>query len=125
MDKAVQFSSRYNFLSLLIDSKVAFVVDGSFYPTKLHLISAAWFVTVDTKIIARASFISSVAEEYRHPFVAELCGVLSIMVCIDSILLRYPHPTTVIIIEIGSDCSNVLDSLWISIPIISMNKHLH
>ena len=40
VDKAVQFSSRYNFLSLLIDSKVAFVVDGSFYPTKSHLISA-------------------------------------------------------------------------------------
>ena len=52
VDKAVQFSSRYNFLSLLIDNKVAFVVDGSFYPTKSHLTSAAWFTTVDTKIIA-------------------------------------------------------------------------
>jgi len=47
------------------------------------------------------------------------------MVCIDSILSRYPHPTTTIIIEIGSDYSNILDSLRISIPIISMNKHLH
>jgi len=52
VDKAVQFLSRYNFLSLLIDSKVAFVVDGSFYPTKSYLISAAWFATVNTKIIA-------------------------------------------------------------------------
>ena len=125
MDKAVQFSSRYNFLSLLIDSKVAFVVNGSFYPTKSYLISAAWFVTVDTKIIAQVSFISSVAEEYRYPFAAELYGVLSIIVCIDSILSRYPHFSTIIIIEIGSDCSNILDSLQISIPIISMNKHLH
>ena len=125
VDKGVQFSSRYNFLSLLIDSKVAFVVDQSFYPTKSYLISAAWFVTVDTKIIAWASFILSVAEEYRYSFTAELCTVLSIIVCIDSILSRYPHPTTAIIIEIGSDCSNILDSLRISIPIISMNKHLH
>ena len=41
VENLVKFSSRSSFISLLLDSKVAFVVDGSFYPTKSYLISAA------------------------------------------------------------------------------------
>ena len=61
--------------------------------------------------MARADFITSVAEEYRYPFLAELCGALSILICIDSILSRYPYPSKAFTIQIGSDCSDFLDTL--------------
>ena len=41
VENLVKFSSRSSFILLLLDSKVVFVVDSSFYPTKSHLILAA------------------------------------------------------------------------------------
>jgi len=52
VENLVKFSSRSSFISLLLDSKVAFIVDGSFYLTKLYLISVAWFATVDKPILS-------------------------------------------------------------------------
>ena len=47
------------------------------------------------------------------------------MICIDSILMRYPHPNIEFIVRIGSDCSSVLDTLWISSPVITILRYLH
>ena len=106
-------------------SKLEFIVDGSFYPTKSYLISVAWFALTGRQLVAKAKFITSVVEEYRHPFAAELCGALSIMKCIDSVLARYPYPDTEFTVRIGSNCSSVLDTLWISSPVITMLRHLY
>ena len=125
VDESVVFSKHLDFLNLLLASKLEFVVNSSFYPTKSHLISAAWFASIGRQLVAKATFITSVVEEFQHPFSAELCGALSIMTCIDSILTRYPHPNIEFIVRIGSDCSSVLDTLWISSPVITMSKHLH
>ena len=75
--------------------------------------------------MARAKFVTSVVEEYRHSFVAELYGALSIMKYIDSVLVRYPHSDTEFTMGIGSNCSSVLDTLWISSPVIIMSRYLY
>ena len=46
VNESVVFSKHLDFLNLLLTSKLEFVVDGSFYPIKSHLISAALFALI-------------------------------------------------------------------------------
>jgi len=78
---------------------------------KSYLISAVWFALIGRQLVVRAKFVTSVVEEYRHPFTAELCRALSIIKYIDSVLARYPHPDIEFTVRIGSDCSSILDTL--------------
>ena len=110
-DFNIKIAEGFNFLKKLLEGKVLFMVDGSFFPERSSLILAIWYASVDNKIVAHGDFISLVLEEYCHLYAVELCGVLSIMVGIDSILSRYPHPSTVFETEIRSDCQLVIHSL--------------
>ena len=125
VDESVVFSKHLDFLNLLLASKLEFVVNGSFYPTKSHLISVAWFASTERQLVAKATFITLVVEEFRHRFTVELCRVLLITICIDSILMRYPYLNIEFTVRIGSHCSSVLDTLWLSSLVITMSRHLH
>ena len=81
------------FIHRLFRGKLLFIIDRSFYPSRLYLISAAWFISFSKKIVSLRNFISLVAEAYRYPYVAELYDILSIVVMINTILLRYPYPS--------------------------------
>ena len=98
-------------MQLLLSGDLEFIVDRSFYPMKSHLISAVWFASIGKKVVARADFITLVVEEYCHPFSVELCRALLILICIDSILLRYLHPSKAFTIQISSNYSSILDTL--------------
>ena len=102
---------KFNFLQKLLDSKVTFVVDESFFPEWSSLILAVWYTSVDHKIVARGDFISSVAEEYYYPYAAELCRALSIMNGIDFILLSFLYLSKAFNLRIRSDYQLVLHSL--------------
>ena len=56
----------------LLNSEVLFVINRSFFPEKSHLIAAIWYISVSGKVVARGDSISSIAEEYRHIYSAEL-----------------------------------------------------
>ena len=84
-----------------------------------------WHASVDKKIVARGDFISSVSEEYWHPYVAEICRLLSITISVDSILSRFSYPSIVFETKISSNCQSVIDSLWNTSPIITLNKYLY
>ena len=120
----MKFSTGANFIQLFLSGDLEFVVNGSFYPTKSYLILAAWFALIGKKVVARADFITSVAEEYHHPFLVELYGALSILICINSILSRYPYPSKAFTIQIGSNCSGFLDTLWITSLVITILRYL-
>ena len=62
-------------------------------------------------IIAYRDFISSVYEQYRHLYTAELCGVLSIITVIDTIISIHIYPLTLIKIEIGTDYLDIIHNL--------------
>ena len=62
-------------------------------------------------MVARADFISSVSEDYRYFYAAKLCSALSVIICIDSVLLRYPHPIKAFLIILGLDYSRIIDLL--------------
>lgn len=82
-------------------------------------------MSVEYKIVARGNFISSVAEECRHPYAAELCGPLSIMSGVDYVFLRSPHPSQAFNLKIGSDCKSVLHSLWNASLVTTLSTYLH
>ena len=101
------------------------MVNWSFFPEQLSLISAVWYTSVDSRIVARGDFISLVSEEYHHPYAAELCGALSIWKGIDHILSRYPHLSMAFAIKIGSNYQSVIYSLWNTSLVITLNTYLH
>jgi hypothetical protein len=43
------------------------------------------------------------------------------LICIDSILSRYLYPSKAFTIQIGFDYSSILDTLWITSPVITMS----
>ena len=64
IDESVVFLKHLDFLNLLLASKLEFVVDSSFYPIKSHLILAAQFASTGRQLVANATFITSVVEEF-------------------------------------------------------------
>lgn len=64
------FKNEALFLQVLLNNELICVDDGSFYPDRSHLISAAWFASMNGKVIAFRYFISSVPIEFSHPFSA-------------------------------------------------------
>jgi len=100
-------------------------IDGSFFLARSHLILAVWFVYWKEKIVGSKTFILTVAESYYHPYVAELSGVLSIIIAIDVVLSRHPYPSTNIDIEVGSDCQSVLDSISHLSKILNISVYLY
>ena len=123
-DFNVKIATGFNFLQKLLEGKVLFVVDGSFCPKRFSFISAGWHASVDNKIVGRGDFIYPVSERHRHPHVAELRCVLSIMVGIYSVLSRYPYPSNTFEIEIKSDYQSLIHSIWNTLPVITLNTHL-
>ena len=75
--------------------------------------------------MARGDFISLVAKEYYHLYVAELCGTLLIMSGVDYILWRSLYPSQAFNLKIGSDCKSVLNSLYNTSPVITLSTYLH
>ena len=94
---------KYKDLILLsvLSSKAIFMVDRSFILLKSTFILAIGFMVQKGMIIDYRNFISSVYEQYRHPYTAELYRVLSIITMLDIILSAYLYPSTLIKIEIG------------------------
>ena len=83
----------------------------SFYPTKSKYILVAWFVSKVEVIVAKSDFITIVAEEYRYPCVAKICGVLAYLKMIDNILFKYLNVSRKIKLRVGSDCQVVINNL--------------
>ena len=79
-------------------------MDGLFYLNKLHLVAAAWIVVVKDKQGTLGDFIISVPIEYSYPYIAELYRVLSFIVFIDHMLIKYLSSLKDTHIEVGSDC---------------------
>ena len=80
---------------------------------------------MNSRIVARGDFASSVSEEYYHPYTAKLCGALSIYKEIDHILLKYPYLSMAFAIKIGSNCQSVIYSLWNTSSVITLNTYLY
>ena len=80
-----------------------YIVDSSFYPSKSRYILEAQFASEEEEIIVNEDFITTVTEEYRHPYVAEICSVLSYLVIINNILFKYLNILKKVEIVVGSD----------------------
>ena len=48
----------------LFQKKVKVVVDGSFFPVKSHLVSAAWIIVIEQLKLMKGEFISLVHKQY-------------------------------------------------------------
>ena len=121
----MKIAKNCNLLQDLLAGNVTFVIDGLFFPEYSHLILAVWYALVEEKIVARGDFISSVSEEYRYLYAAELCGTLLIMIFTNAILSRYPHLSAALITKIGSDCQSVINLIWNTSLVITFNKHMY
>ena len=91
--------------------KLVFITDGSFYSSRSHLISAAWLISFSEKIVGPEDFISLVKEAYQYLFAVEIYSILSIVVTINAILLRYLYPSAMMQLEIRLDCQSVINNL--------------
>ena len=76
-------------------------------------------------MIAKGNFITIVAEEYCHPYLAELCRVLSFLVSIDYILSKYSHVSSTKTFGISSNYQAVFNNLGRVKNIISLTTYLH
>ena len=123
-NSSTSLSDPSNFMHTLLSNQAVFIIDGSFFPHKSHLISAAW-VLHHSSILCYADFLFSVAIEFRHPFAAEFCGALSIFIFLDNFLSKYLTILNPFLITVGSDCSSVLDRLWDTSLITNSSTHLH
>jgi len=112
----------------LFRGEATFVVDGSFFPNRSELISAAWFlVSPSFQKLAISDFITTVAMDFHHPFASEICSTLSIFFFIDKMFQSAPINTrpSSIEIQLGSDCQAVIDNLWDPNPIVSFFRSMH
>ena len=105
------FKNEVFLLQALLNNELICVDDGSFYPDISHLISAAWFASMNGELIAFRYFISSVPIEFSYPFVAEMCGILDIVIIVDHILFKCPNSSTSIKIIVGSDFQPAINDL--------------
>ena len=107
----VKFTLEERFIIALHKGTLKCIADSSFYPFKSKYISVAWFISKDNIILANGEFITTVAEEYRHSFAAEICSMLSFLVIIDNILYKYLNTGGKVSIVVESDCQAVIDDL--------------
>ena len=89
--ESVNFIDIDKLLTGLFKGKLVYITDSSFFLEKSHLIVAVWIASVDNVIVARSNFVSSVPLKYTHPFTAEICRVLAIIVVVDYLLMKYPN----------------------------------
>ena len=110
---------------MLYRGTLKYIVDSSFYLSKSRYISVAWFTSEEEEIIANGDFMTTVAEEYRHPYAAKICSILSYLIMINNILFKYPNILKKVKIVVGSDYQIVIDNLWNSNLITLILKHLY
>ena len=91
------------FLKEFIHSKLIYITNRSFYPDKSHLILAAWFASINERVIVYYNFILSVLAKYIHLFIAEIYRVLLFMAAVDYILIKYPNSAIELSITISSN----------------------
>ena len=65
------------------------MTNGSFYLDKSHLVAAAWIVAIEDLKVATWDITISVPMDYSNTHAAELCGVLSFMVFVHHVLMKY------------------------------------
>ena len=63
----------------IVSGSATFVIDGSFYPDKSHLLSAHWGCSSNEVLLASGNFISTVKLQYQNACTAELCGNLVVV----------------------------------------------
>ena len=117
------YTPRHSFPHLMKNNTLCFVVDGSFYPERSTLVSAAWRCSLEEKLLVTGSFISSVALEYRHPYSAELCDCLSIIKFIDWIASK--HKFSGLKVSIGTECQSVINRLIYTPTVTSFSTSMY
>ena len=110
--------------ALLLDSKVYFIVDGSFYSCKPHLITAAWKLK-NYSIISSGDFISLAVNDYQHLYEAELYDTLKILEAVDYILTIYSLKIKPFNLGVGTDFQSVIDAIINLYLYASSNRHIH
>ena len=63
----------------IISSTSTFVVDGSFFLDKSHLVSTHWRCIKDEILLAKANFALTVEIQHRNACTAKLCGYLVVI----------------------------------------------
>ena len=101
------------------------IVDKSFYSSNSRYILAAQFASESEEVIVRGDFITIVAEEFRHPYAAEICRVLAYLKTIDNILTKYPNVLRRLKLAMKSNYQAVINNLQNTNPITLMSKHLY
>ena len=76
-------------------------------------------------IIVEGDFISSISLEYHHPYLAEFCSTLAIIQLVIYTMEKIEIKLSEIEIEIGSDCSAVINILFSIINTISLLVNLY
>ena len=78
MENNVEWIDQEAYIVNLINNRIVFCIDGSFFPEKSHLIAVYILASIGNRIILRAKFITIAALEYCHSYAAELYGSLGI-----------------------------------------------
>ena len=78
MENNVEWIDQEAYIVNLINNRIVFCIDGSFFPEKSHLIAVYILASIRNRIILRAKFITMAALKYHHSYIAELCGSLGI-----------------------------------------------
>ena len=121
----IKMKYKVEVLEAILNELLVHIVDNSFFPDNSKYILVSWYIVKDSVVIAKGDFITIVIEDYRHPYAAELCGVLSVFIILDYLLTKYSHIDSVKKIKIRSDCQAVINDLGNISPIIALTKHLH
>ena len=108
----------------IVSCSSTFVVDGSFYPDKSHLVSAHWRCSKDEILLTEGNFVSTVECQHRNAYTAELCGCLAVIQFVEWILAGSTSHSP-ISISIGTDCSAVINRISSTQLVTSFTTYLH
>ena len=100
-----------------------FLVDGSFFSEKSHLIAAYILASIRNRIILRTKFITMAALEYYHSYAAEIYSSLGIHEILYETVLNEIRGK--VKVSISTDCQAVLNVVCFIQSPISFNTHLY
>ena len=67
----------------LKNKQIIFFIDRSFFPEKSHLVLAYILASIDNKVLLNCKFITSIALDYRHSYITEICSALGFWIILD------------------------------------------
>ena len=125
MEEAVQWNVPVEVVrETILYGITTFVVEGSFFPEKSHLVAAHWRCSSNEILLATGNFLSSVELQHRNAYTAELVGCLALIKFISWIVGDSP-PFNQILVNTVMNCAAVTNMISSVPPVTPFFTYFH